>query len=401
MPRARMRPRPLPIRSLALRLAVGAGLLLAASTGVRAQTPAEELDARWTAICAGAVPGTTFATRCAEILEAGPGLGNRRSAAAEGNNLDTLGAQGRLARQRREEPAVSLAGKLNVYLTAFARPGGWRGTSFEQRYDDSGRGALVGADLPLGARGALGAALSFSRDEGEFTAGAGRIDADTVALTLYADAAGERARWGVHAGYGRSDYDLLRTVRYDLVLNAGQPDETRASVDGIARAQADASQLTAGVHAGFDAVRGGAWFGPVVRVDWVRMTVDPYQETGGAGLSMRFDERRSSSLRGEAGLEFSFATSLGGGVLSPQFYAAYAREFADDRRATVGRFNGDTRGTPVPVRTQEPDRNFVRAGASLSAVFPRGFVLLLDVDATIAHRYEYGARVSLGLRKEF
>ena len=72
-------------------------LLAGAAAPACAQTTASEsLDQAWVAACAGATPGTAFYDRCQEILNAGPGSADRRSAAAIGNNLEIFAAQARL-----------------------------------------------------------------------------------------------------------------------------------------------------------------------------------------------------------------------------------------------------------------------------------------------------------------
>lgn len=384
------------VRPLLLALA-----LAPATFPALAQSPAEELDASWVAVCAGAAPASTFETRCAEILNAGPGIGNRRSEAATGNNLDTLSSQGRVTREEgRRDPAFRL-GKVSFHAASQFEPSSWDATAYENGYDSDRFDLALGADWPVGKVAVLGFTLARSTVDTTHDENAGEVDADTYLLTGYANiAAGERHRVDAYVAWGTSDYDVARNIDYTLVLNAGQPGETTTDVSGIAVAEPEGNQAAVGAAWGWDALSGATTFGPTLRADWEKVDVDAYRETGGAGLSMSYGKREASSLRAEAGAAVAHAFSRNWGVLSPQGYAAYGWEFDDDQTATYGAFNGDTNAVPVAVRTQYPDRNYVRAGVALAATFRNGWIAFASLDGLFGHRYESRNRISIGMRKE-
>lgn len=378
------------------------GLLLASlPLPALAQSPAEELDASWVAVCAGASPGSTFETRCAEILNAGPGIGNRRSEAATGNNLDTLSSQGRVTREEDSRGAALVLGKVSFHASSQFAPTSWEATAYENGYDSDRFDLALGADWPLGEVAVLGFTLARSTVDTTYDENAGALDADTYLLTGYASvAAAERQRVDAYVAWGKSDYDVARNIDYTLVLNAGQPGETTTDVSGIAVAEPEGSQSAVGAAWEWDALAGATTFGPTLRADWEKVEVDAYRETGGAGLSMSYGKREASSLRAEAGAALARSFSRNWGVLSPQGYAAYGWEFDDDQTATYGAFNGDTNSVPVAVRTQYPDRNYVRAGVSLAAIFRNGWIAYASLDGLFGHRYESRNRLAIGLRKE-
>jgi outer membrane autotransporter protein len=149
-----------------------------------------------------------------------------------------------------------------------------------------------------------------------------------------------------------------------------------------------------------DVTEGPTWLGPALRVDFMETDVDGYEETGGAGLSMRFRDRSARSLRGEVGATASHPFSVGWGVLSLQGTAAYIHEFEDDPRSVVGSFRGDLQSTGVPIFLEEPDRDFGRVAAAASAILKNGWVVFLQGETLVGHHYEWRNRFALGVRWE-
>ncbi len=378
-----------------------APLLLLAPALAAAQTPSAEVAADLPGACAGAAPGSAFATRCAEIFARGPGEAARVATFADGVNLDTLGAQGRVTRGMAAAGPRVAWHQLNLFASAATVPGGWSATPYEKGYDVRSACGLLGADTPLSEHTSVGLSLTWRRTHNGFERDAGRLDTDTVFVTLALDGTvGARGRFDVYAGWGRTRLEMERHVSYTLTIDAGLPTEGTVTVDARATARPRGGQWVAGGSWSHDLLGGATSFGPVVRADYVRTEVDPFTESGGAGLALRYERRSQASLTGEAGVELSRAFSTSAGVLAPQFSLSYVHEFLDDQRATFGRFVDDTGATPIALRTQFPDRSALRVRASLPWTLAHGWSLFLDYDGLYANRYEYRHRITLGARAE-
>ena len=367
----------------------------------RAQTPSVEVAARLPDACAGAAPGSLFATRCGEIFASGPGVSARVTAFADGVNLDTLGAQGRVTRGMAAAGPRSAWHGLNLFASAATVPGGWSATPYEKGYDVRSACGLFGADTPLSDRTSAGLALTWRRTHNGFERDAGRLDTDTVFLTFsLAGTAGAHGHFDVYGGWGRTRLEMERHALYTLTTDAGLPSEGTVTVDARTAARPRGSQWVLGGSWGREILHGATTLGPVVRADYVRTAVDPFTESGGAGLALRYEGRSQASLTGEAGLELSRVFSTSVGVLAPQVSLAYVHEFLDDQRATIGRFVDDAGATPIALRTQFPDRSAVRVRASLPWTLAHGWSLFVDYDGLYGNRYEYHHRITLGVRAE-
>lgn len=378
-------------------LAVVAAL---AALPAAAQTPAEELDAAWVAVCAGATPGTSFGDRCDEILNAGPGQGNRRSEAALGNNLGTVGAQGRLSDERSEGERVTFdLGRWSLFATAMAAATDRKATDFEAGFEADDVGALLGADFRVNDRTSLGALVQFLRTDTDFDDGAGSLDVDSASATVFVNAfTSETSALSAYVGYGSSSFDSVRAIDYDLVLNAGLPGEQTISIAGTALGDTDGTTAAAGIAWSAALSRDALAYGPEIRVDYASTSIDGYAETDDVGLALRYDDQSIRSLTAQAGYQVGRTFSTGFGVVTPSIRGAYVYEFDDDPREIASSFVGDSGGSTVVIRTEDPDRSYIHLGVSLSFVLKGGTAVFVDYDRLLSHRFLDRDQVSVGVR---
>src|SRR5690606_7131924 len=226
-----------------------------------------------------------FFDRCQEILNAGPGSGDRRSEAALGNNLGQLAAQVGNAGERRidgGEEAVhrDSSGRLGWFAFFGFGENERAATALEAGFDgDLGR-VGVGVDWRLSDHAVVGAVVSRFDADRRFLDGAGRADSRIQGVTGFLDWRGDgRMGANLYAGYGDVELDLQRRVRYSLVLNAGEPDEAAVSVDALATARPGGSQITAGGALHWDFSEGAFGRGLRLGSDFSRMRVDAFSET--------------------------------------------------------------------------------------------------------------------------
>lgn len=378
--------------------ALAALTLVAASA--HAQTPAEELDQNWINVCAGAVPGSPYYERCQEILNAGPGSGSRRSAAATGNNLETVGAQGRAGGARAEEPQFELReGRFNFFASGLSgfqdRPASVR----ERGFSGSLQGLLLGVDYLLSPRVTTGVGLTYETHGVDFEAGAGELRRNRVgAIGFWSYAPGKALALESYLGYDRLSHDVERNILYVITLNQGLPTQESRLVSGVARGNVRGHQLQAGASVNGDLAVRAFTLVPRVAVEYCGTTLDAYAETDEVGLAMAYDEQRFRSIASRAGVFASTAWSRTWGVLTPQLRAEFVHEFAADERAVVTRFVQDANGYRIPLRTEAPDRDFWMLGAATVAVLPGGFSAFLDYQRTLGHRQMVEQRIATGLR---
>lgn len=375
-----------------------AGLLVASNA--RAQAPADELDRNWINVCPGAVPGTPYYERCQEILNSGPGSGGRRSAAASGNNLETVGAQGRAGGARAEEPRFEVReGRFNFFASGQSGFQERPASDLERAYDATLQGLLVGVDYLASPSVTTGIGFSYQSSGVDFEAGAGDLRKDRVgALGFWNWSPAKAVAFESYVGYDRLSHDVERTIQYVITLNQGLPTQESRQIFGVARANVSGHQLQAGGALTGDLRVRSLTFAPRAALEYCGTTLEPYAESDGLGLAMAYDEQAFRSLVSRAGVFASTALSRAWGVLSPQVRAEYVHQHASDEREIRTRFVQDTNGYRIALRTEAPDRDFWMLGVGAVAVLPGGFSAFLDFQRMVGHDQMEEQIVSTGLR---
>ncbi len=408
------------------------GLLFSLAPMAQAQTASQSLDAAWVSACAGATSGTAFYDRCQEILNAGPGSGNRRSAAALGNNLETFAVQGRImmaiARRRAaahaaERESDSTDNQFTVGLNldgdsqtadiaegsrwalfgSFAYSNSDRDdTAFERGYDDNGNTYLIGVDYRFNNRWTGLVALQRESRDIDFNSFSGGMESDTdmiSAVLAYAAPNGFSANLSLNAG--QSESVLRREISYTLVLNAGQPNESTVTINSEGFSESESSMRGADLNLGWEQAKGEWALRYNGGLSWLRTDVGRIAEDNNVGLDFLVFKQEVTSLQASLGFEAARTISSKSGVFQPYFRAVWRHEFEDDPRRIFNAFRGGDQIFRLSYVTGEPDRNFGDLGVGVAAVFPRGWQAYAGLQRTIAHSQLEETRFDIGWRREF
>ena len=413
------------LASITCRAAV-AGILLAAA---EARSDNAGFQAFFFQACGA--PSGALAARCAETPGGfGDLSGDSESSLNPSQNLSQTATAASLAQARSKEarergerlreddvrdPAAGaqlVAGPLSLLVNL-------HGTWFERNvapdyeagrgFDGDSNGIEVGLDYRVSERAVVGALAGLERTQYDFDAEqpgvsfvpakhAGSVDSDATFLTLFGS-------WGIggsgfveaSAGYERHD----GTYRRDAVFQ----ESTRTLPQVDVRATGDAIRTVTWIsgNAGIDLQRDALGFGPYAGLTATRSKVDAYTERdrSGSGLDMRFGGADRDSLLGHAGLRASYAISGSSGVFVPQVRVEYQHEFEDGSTSVTARYVLDTSATRYVLASSSQDANFLRAGLSLSAILPRGWICFADYSVLLEHDEYDNQRATLGVRMEF
>jgi uncharacterized protein YhjY with autotransporter beta-barrel domain len=373
-----------------------------AVASVQAQTPGGALDAAWIAACASATPGTPFFQRCQEILNAGPGSGDRRSEAALGNNLNTVAGQGRVASSSTGDAGRIDWGRGGLFFGFSTRDLDRDADAQEAGFDGAALSAILGIDRRFGDRHVLGIALNHQRERADYAGGAGRSSTRHLGLiATYGGGFGEHWTLDAYAGALRGSLDVVRRVQYSLVLNAGTPAQSTASVQALAEAATDTRRDVAGIGLGYllDAGPVSWQFGG--GYDIARSRFDAYVERGAAGLELAVGKRSLSSQLGRVGVRATRTASTAFGVLQPYVGIEAFHEFANDARTLQVAFAGDAARTPIRFGSAAPDRDWMEASVGVAATLVGGSSAFVEYRQRFAHAFLDERALSFGLRVEF
>lgn len=369
-------------------------LLMAAPDRARAQSPDDALAGGWTAVCAGAAPGSDLATRCAEIFAGGPGS---NAAAAAGNFLGEIPGQGRVATRDGSPGDEALRQDLGagwaVFTSADVGRLKRRDGSNEAPFDGDTGALTAGVDWAPGSPWRLGLLLNHTRDSLDFLGSDGTTRTRFTGLMAtggwnLSDAVSVDA----YAGLLQGDYRLRRQIDYSL--------PSGVSVRTLAAADPEAERRLAGLGLSWF-LPAGAWEWQLgAGVDWQRTDIDPYAERGGAGLALFVPGRSITSQRGRLDAALARNISAGWGVWQPMVRVGWRHEFANPARPLGVRFLGDANGTRVVFETDDADSDWAEAGIGAVFVFTGGHSAFVEVRQRLGHDFLHERLLALGWRIE-
>lgn len=203
---------------------------------------------------------------------------------------------------------------ISAYIVGDAYSRTIDGSRGNQPFESDSVGVTVGAEYGFGS-GVVGLAANYSKPKSNFATGAADVESDSIQLGAYAGFGIGGAFVQGYAGYGWDNYDIDR----------------RGVVDGMS-ASPDGSHWVAGAKAGYLMGLGDVRLGPVLGLDYARVRVDGYTESGDPALTLNVGSTRYNSLRGNAGLELRGDFAGGGVQLRPYLALVAEKELAGGSR---------------------------------------------------------------------
>lgn len=360
----------------------------------RGQSPDDVLASLWTTLCPGAAPGSELALRCGEIASGGPGS---RDSSAAGNFLGEIPGQGRTATRDgtpdQEELRIGLGAGWSVFASADAGKLERRGGVNEASFDDDTWALSAGIDWTPRPGWRLGLALNHLREDLDFLGSDGSTRVDyTGAIVLGGWMPREQLSIDAYAGRLDGDYVLRRAIDYTLLSGT--------SVSALARGDASTRRDLAGVGLAWSQPR-QAWEWQLSGgLDWQRVRIDTYTESGGAGLALRVPGREIVSRRVRIDLGLARTVSTRWGVWQPQARLGWRHEFANAARPLSVAFAGDANGTAITFDTDDPDVTWGEAGLGAVFVFTGGHSAFVEWRTRFGHAFLDEKMLAVGWRFE-
>ena len=259
---------------------------------------------------------------------------------------------------------------------------------------------ILGADYRFSDQLILGAALSYTVIDTDIDNRGGYLDTRGYGLTLYGTYyPSERIYVEGMINYGRNDYDQRRNLAYQL-----RDAEANQSFDS----SYDGRQFFAELGAGYEFTRGNLTFGPDIRLSYLDVQVDSFQERAsnndpGSAWAMAIDEQNLQSLVLSLSGRAGYLIDQPWGILQPQVEFSWLHEFDDNNRTVSGRF---VEGALVPdnrfqLFTDPVDKNYFRLGLGLMARFDRGPSVLIQYRTLFDYNHLEQHSISTQFRWEF
>lgn len=267
-------------------------------------------------------------------------------------------------------------------------------STFDQKgFDFNNWGITAGADYRFTHNIIGGAAFTFFSTDADFDRSAGNTQSDSYSGSLYGTFyPTERAFVDAIATFGALDYDIERRIGYSL---------SNDTVNTMTRGEPGGDQYYISVGGGYDFPAGQITVSPYLRAAYQQLDLDSYQETGGNGWAMAFDDYEATSITTTLGAQASYAVSTAWGVLVPQLRAEWVHEYDDAGDDITVAFLGDPARTKFTTFSEDPDRDYFNIGAEVAATFARGISAFLAYNALLGYSDITSNTLVGGARMEF
>ncbi|MCU7929028.1 MAG: autotransporter domain-containing protein [Candidatus Thiodiazotropha sp. (ex Dulcina madagascariensis)] len=276
--------------------------------------------------------------------------------------------------------------RFGVFVNGRINFGDKDATANESGFDFDTRGITVGADYRLNDRLILGGALGFASTDSDFDNSGGELDNGARSVSFYGNFnPSERTYIDWIATAGRHDFE---TVRNQLTLST----RTEGDTDG--------DEIALSLSGGANFSRGSLLLNAYGRLEYIEVDIDGYQETGGGGLALQYEDQTVESLTTALGARLSNAYSMSWGVLTPSVYLEWEHEFEDDERLITAAFAEDPTSS-FSVVTDSADEDYLNYGFGLAATLPRGKSFFINYESVTGQDGIDNTTIDLGLRIEF
>lgn len=286
-----------------------------------------------------------------------------------------------------EQPSVFR--RLGIFLNGQGSFGDQTATTKEPGFKFHTTGATLGGDYRFTDRFVLGTAFGYVSTEADFDASAGDFSARGFSASVFGSYyVGEKFYLDTIATYGWNDFDTRRSI-------------APAAVETVAKGDTDGTQFALSVSGGYNFAIGGLAFGPTVRVNYIRVDIDGFREKDGGIFDLNVGRQEVRSVTTGVGGQISYAISMPWGVLVPSIRGEWEHEFKGNSRLLTGTLVADPLQTTFAVETNDPDRDYATAGASVTATFTSGMATFVSYEAVVGRENFTHHALNAGIRLEF
>jgi outer membrane lipase/esterase len=284
--------------------------------------------------------------------------------------------------------ADGLGTRVGIFLNGKGDFGKQDAIGDERPFDFHTAGFTAGADYRVTNQIIVGGAIGYLSAGADVDNSAGSVSAQGLTLSAFGTYYFGKAFYvdGI-ATYGWNWYDTERR-------------STSGAGASVARGHPDGTQYALSLNLGTDFAFGALTAGPYGRVDYARVDIDGFREHGDPSLAMQVPGQDAKSLTTALGAQASYAISTSWAVLLPMVRGEWQHEFENGSRSLSGILISSP-GTTFSLTTQDPDRDYFRLGAGMSATFRRGVAAFLFYDAVVGRANFTNHGFTGGIRFEF
>lgn len=231
-------------------------------------------------------------------------------------------------------------------------------------FEDDSFGLLLGADYRIASDLSLGIYGGYDHSDSDFGGNGGNADLDSYRLGL-------SGTWWTLIDEGRRD--ATQTFYTEAYLGGAyhEFDIVRSSFGGDAKGDTHATELDTGFAFGYEIEHSKWTFTTELSLDYIRLWLDGYNESGSTS-PLEIDDDRSDSLYSTFSFRADYKLRLAEMDLRPYAQIGWRHQYLDTSESVTARFAGSAAGN-FTVDGASTSRDSLIGSFGLSALLSEGF----------------------------
>ena len=295
----------------------------------------------------------------------------------------TRDVQGRLLVLRTAPPKPER--QVGVFVSGDLNYGSQDSTANQSGYDFNTRGITAGVDYQVTENVALGAAISYGRNNTDLQNNLGEVRIDDYSGSLYTNVSLDNLYVDGILSFGNSNLDISRKIPFD---------------NRTATASTNAEHLSARVSGGYNFTSGAFSAGPTAAVRYDRVNVDGYTEQNAGSLNLVVRDQAAESLVLSVGAQAAYTFNTSFGSVTPFVRASFEHDAGNGSHQLVTELVTQP-GIPMRTNLEDRDRDFVRLGVGTQAQFSPQFGAQIDYETVVGRDRGSDNSINAKLRYEF
>ena len=261
--------------------------------------------------------------------------------------------------------------------------GDQKDTPEQKGYNYRNSGVTMGMDYRFSSRAVAGVLFGYNYSKSFIDDAGSTVKMEGYTAGIYGSLYGDALYGDAQVSWGWNRYDNTRRIVFP-------------GLDRTANANPSGDQLSAYGGTGYDFKRGKWVLGPTLSLQYIRLSVGDYTETGADSLNLHVDRRSVESLLGSAGGRLAWRWEGDGIKLFPRLWAAWRHEFASPDQTTLASLAQT--GSAFAVTAPGLENNYAAAGTGVSLQWKERTTWFLNYELQFGQHDFWAQAVNAGVR---
>ncbi len=275
----------------------------------------------------------------------------------------------------------------NFFATGAGTLGEVDSTSTQAGYDFHTLGLTLGADKKIDDRYIVGVTAGYANSNVDVDSNGGEADVNSFKFGVYASYYDGPFHADAMIGGGYHFYSSDRNIQIGAITRTAN-----SSPDGL--------ELNIAASAGYDFELGSWKVGPTASLQYSRLSIEDYTETGAGALNLSVDRQTPESVLGTVGVRAATMLDYRGVRIIPEVRLSYQHEFEDQARRITARF-ATGGGGAFGFNTTDIGQDSVLLGLGATFIGDGNWSSFIDYNAELGRKDYVSHSLRGGVRFSF